>query len=225
MQTSRPSAPRLDPRQPLVLDTHELGRRPGSMRRLSTTVQAPPDLGTPVIRVPQGSDVDLALRLESVVEGVLVSGTAHLRTEGECGRCLEPVSGELSVDLQELYAYPEAATRARHAGAAEGIDDEELRLIDDLLDVEPALRDAVVLALPMTPLCDQDCRGLCPGCGERRGDLPADHSHDSVDPRWAALVGLQTDAATTPNDDPSTEPPEHRAPRTPCPRKPCPSPS
>ncbi len=184
------AAPRLDPRQPLVLDTHELGRRPGSMRRVHATVAAPPDLGTPVIAIPARSDVALELRLESVVEGVLVTGTAALHTAGECGRCLEPVTGELVVDLQELYAYPEAVTWVHQQ--AGGDDDDELVLVDELLDLEPVLRDAVVLALPMTPLCNENCRGLCPECGERLDDLPADHRHERVDPRWAALAALQT---------------------------------
>ncbi len=187
---TRSAAPRLDPRQPLVLDTHELGRRPGSMRRVHANVPAPSDLGTPVINIPTRSDVGLELRLESVVEGVLVTGTAALHTSGECGRCLEPVTGELVVDLQELYAYPEAVTRVQQQ--AGGDDDDELVLVDELLDLEPVLRDAVVLALPMTPLCNENCRGLCPQCGERLDDLPADHGHEQVDPRWAALAALQT---------------------------------
>lgn len=163
------------------------------MRRVRATVPAPADLGTPVIRVPEGSAVQLELRMESVVEGVLVSGTAGLSTEGECGRCLEPVLGELTVDLQELYAYPEAVARAQqHGGAgAPSLDDEEQVLVDDLLDLEPALRDAVVLALPITPLCDEDCRGLCPGCGAQLDNLPPDHGHEQADPRWAALAALQ----------------------------------
>jgi uncharacterized protein len=98
--------PILDPRSPFVLDTHELGRRPGTMRRVSRTVPAPEDLGTAVIGVPAGSDLDLDLRLEAVMEGILVSGTVRGRTVGECVRCLDEVSGEIEVELQELYVYP-----------------------------------------------------------------------------------------------------------------------
>ncbi len=175
----------LDPRQPLVLDTRELGRRPGSMRTLQLTVPAPEALGGELIGVPAGADLDLDLRLESVMEGVLVSGTVTAPLTGECGRCLERVDTTSTVDLQELFAYPESDT---------GDDDEEIaRMEGDLLDLEPVLRDAVVLALPLTPLCRPDCAGLCAECGERLDDLPEDHAHDTPDIRWAELQKLSID--------------------------------
>ena len=89
-----------------MLDTRELGRRPGSMRTLSRSVPAPAHLGVDVLGVPEGSPLELDLRLESVVEGVLVSGTVPATVSGECVRCLDPVTAPLEVDLQELYAYP-----------------------------------------------------------------------------------------------------------------------
>jgi uncharacterized protein len=166
-----------------VLDTRELGRRPGSQREVSRTVQAPADLGIEVLNVPEGSPVELDLRLEAVMEGVLVTGTARGALEGECVRCLEPLTDEVEVRFQELFVYDD-----------QDVDpDEELEvstLHDDLLDLEPLLRDAVVLALPFQPLCQDDCPGLCPECGARLADDP-DHGHDApVDPRWAALSGL-----------------------------------
>ena len=95
----------LDPKAPLVLSTHELGRRPGTMRKVSRTVPAPAAMGTEVIGVPEGSDLALDLRLEAVVEGVLVSGTASGRATGACVRCLDDIAREVSVELQELYTY------------------------------------------------------------------------------------------------------------------------
>ena len=184
MPENRKPQHRLDPRKPLVLDTRELGRRPGSMRTVRFPAPAPDDLGVELIGVPPGSDIDLDLRLESVMEGVLVSGTATVALAGECGRCLEPVVDTLTVDLQELFAYPESTTEAT-------ADDEETSVMEgDHLDLEPALRDAVVLALPLTPLCREDCAGLCAECGERLDDLPEDHSHDEPDARWSALHDL-----------------------------------
>lgn len=181
MPENRKSQHRLDPRKPLVIDTRELGRRPGSMREVRFPAPAPEDLGGELIGVPVGTDVDLDLRLESVMEGVLVSGTATAPLTGECGRCLESVDDMLTVDLQELFAYAEGES-----------EDEEISVMDgDLLDLEPVLRDAVVLALPLTPLCSEDCRGLCVECGERLDDLPEDHAHQSADPRWAALDTLR----------------------------------
>ena len=191
MPQNRTSASRLDPRKPLVQDTRELGRRPGSMREVRRTAPAPEHLGVDLIGVPAGAEIELDLRLESVMEGVLVSGTATVPLSGECGRCLEPVSDELTVDLQELYSYD---------GDDDGdADDETARMEGDLLDLEPVLRDAVVLALPLTPLCREDCSGLCADCGERLDDLPEDHGHDAPDPRWAGLAGL-IDTNSTPKD-------------------------
>jgi uncharacterized protein len=174
---------RLDPRRPLVLDARELGRRPGSMRAVTRTVPAPDGLGVDLARVPAGEPLELDLRLESVVEGVLVSGTVTAPVTGECARCLGPVGDRLVVDVQELFAYEDSATEETTE------QDEVSHLIGDHLDLEPVVRDAVVLALPLSPLCREDCRGLCPDCGEVLDELPADHSHDApLDPRWAALA-------------------------------------
>ena len=165
-----------------MLDTRELGRRPGSQRQVSRTVPAPADLGIEVLQVPEGSPVELDLRLEAVMEGVLVTGTAHASLAGECARCLEPIVDEIDVNLQELYVYEDHALP--------GEDDEVSTLQGDLVDLEPLLRDAVVLALPFQPLCTDDCPGLCPECGARLADDP-DHAHETaVDPRWAALADL-----------------------------------
>lgn len=180
----RTHAHRLDPRQPLVLDTRELGRRPGSMREVRLPAPAPEGLGiVDLIGVPVGAELDLDLRLESVMEGVLVTGAVTAPVTGQCGRCLDDLSDTLQVRFQELYVYPEGGT-----GTAE--DEDESRMQGDLLDLEPALRDAVVLALPLTPLCDEDCEGLCVDCGERLADLPEDHAHGASDPRWSALQDL-----------------------------------
>jgi uncharacterized protein len=177
---------RLDPRAPLVLDTRELGRRPGSQRRKSFTAPAPADLGIEVLRVPDGSPVVFELRLEAVMEGVLVTGEAQADLVGECARCLEEIRDEIVADFQELFVYEESDT-------ARGEDEDVSRLEGDLLDLEPLLRDSVVLTLPFQPLCQDDCPGLCTECGARLADDP-DHTHDEpIDPRWAKLQGLEHD--------------------------------
>ncbi|YAL82380.1 YceD family protein [Dermacoccaceae bacterium W4C1] len=177
-----------DPRRPLVLDTRELGRRPGNMLQIERSVEAPDHLGTDVISVPLGRLVELDLRLESVVEGVLVSGSAHATATGACVRCLEDVDVDVDVDLQELFAY---ADRKAHHEDVGGDDDEDLRELDgDLADLEPVLRDAVVPALPFQPMCREDCPGLCSECGARLADDPG-HQHDRTDPRWGELAALR----------------------------------
>ncbi len=188
----------LDPRAPLVLDTRELGRRPGSQRDVVRTVPAPAELGIEVLHVPEGSPVELDLRLEAVMEGVLVSGTASAELVGECARCLDTIEETSEVRFQELYVYDDV----RHDPLDADLDDEVSRLKDDLLDLEPLLRDAVVLALPFQPLCEDDCPGLCIECGARLADDP-DHSHEEpIDPRWAGLTALKNlelqDPSTTP---------------------------
>ncbi|AVV40290.1 YceD family protein [Streptomyces sp. ID05-04B] len=184
---------RLDHRKPLVFDTHELGRRPGAQQRLNREIDAPQDLGIQgVVGVPEGAPVELELRLESVMEGVLVTGTARARAEGECVRCLEPLEFDLAAEFQEMFSYPDADDRGRvKADPADDAEEDEDRLFleDGLFDLEPVLRDAVVLALPMQPVCQDDCPGLCSECGARLADDP-DHHHDAVDIRWAALQGL-----------------------------------
>lgn len=183
----------LDQRNPLVFDTRELGRRPGALQKLTRSVSALKDFGIEgVIGVPEGAPVELGLRLESVMEGVLVTGTARASAEGECVRCLEPLRLEVAADFQEMFTYPDADDRGR-SRTAEPVDDAEdedtLFLEDGLFDLESVLRDAVVLALPMQPVCRETCAGLCSECGIRLDENP-DHHHDAVDIRWAALQGL-----------------------------------
>lgn len=173
-----------------MLDTRELGRRPGSQRQVERTVPAPTDLGIEVLRVPEGSPVELDLRLEAVMEGVLVTGTATAALDGECVRCLEPISDKIEARFQELFVYPEHQT-------SHDEDDEVSKLQDDLVDLEPLLRDAVVLALPFQPLCEDDCPGLCTECGARLADDP-EHTHEAaIDPRWAGLAELKQDNPAT----------------------------
>lgn len=118
------------------------------------------------------------------MEGVLVTGSAEAEVVGECVRCLDEINDEVTIDFQELFVYDEPDDRML----------EELdvrRLEDDLIDLEPLVRDSVVLALPFQPVCEDNCPGLCPDCGFRLAEDRA-HSHEApIDPRWATLVGLQ----------------------------------
>ncbi|HWN35724.1 MAG TPA: YceD family protein [Pseudonocardia sp.] len=164
------------------------------MRTYQRTIPAPAGIGLEVIGIPVGAPIDLELRLESASEGVFVSGTAHAELVGECSRCLEPIADEVTVRLGELFAYPDTAT------VATTDEDEISRVVDDLIDTEQMVRDVVVLELPLVPLCQEDCRGLCPECGERWADLAPEHSHETLDARWAALRGRPT-SSTDPEAD------------------------
>jgi len=172
------------------------------MKKVSREVPAPGDMGTEVIAVPMDAPVRLDLRLESVMEGVLVTGTAHAPVEGECVRWLDPLRRELDADFQEMFSYPDADTRtARRDEDGDDAEDEDTPCLeDDLLDLEGVLRDAVVLALPMQPVCRDDCPGLCPQCGARLADDP-DHHHEVADIRWAALQDFQAGGADAGPDE------------------------
>lgn len=177
----------LDPRNPLVLDTRTLVRRAGQMDTVESSVPAPTGFGLDVISVPEGAPLHMFLRLESVVEGVLVSGSCQGQATGECVRCLDALTLELELPVQELFAYP---------GSASAEASEIAQLEDDLIDLEPLLRDAVVLALPLQPLCRDDCPGLCATCGARLADDPT-HEHVEIDPRWAGLEQLNVTHAAS----------------------------
>jgi uncharacterized protein len=182
---------RPDPRSPLVLDTRKLGRRPGTMQELQRTVVLPEDLGTEVIAIKAGSPVEIDVRLESVVEGVLVTGLVSGRATGACVRCLDPVELDADARFQELFAYTDRAAH-HHEVAGDSDEDDVYELVDDLVDLETVLRDAVVPTLPFQPVCRDDCPGLCAQCGLHLAEDP-DHHHEVIDPRWSALSGLLQD--------------------------------
>ena len=178
----------VDSRRPLVVDTRELGRRPGNSLRLHRDVATPADFGTDVIGIEEGQPMGLDLRLEAVMEGVLITGEVEATATGACVRCLDDVSIPVDVHFQELFAYAERA--AHHREVAGGDDEDELPELDgDDADIEPVLRDAVVPSLPFQPVCREDCPGLCAECGARLADDP-DHHHEAIDPRWSALANL-----------------------------------
>lgn len=180
----RTAAARPDPRGPLIFDIRTLSRRPGSMRAERRSVPAPAGLSTPMAAVPVGAGIDLDVQFESVTEGVLVTATAMAPVRAECARCLEPVEQTVQVRCQELFSYqrPDSA------------DEEGYPLQGDLLDFEPALRDALVLSLPLAPLCADSCPGLCPECGVPLAQADQTHDHEHIDPRWESLRALAAQA-------------------------------
>lgn len=174
----------MESRSPFILGIHDIARRPGTSRTYEVEVAAPADLAIEVIRVPEGATLALTVRLDSVVEGVLVSGEVTAPVHGECVRCLQPVHGQVTPTFTELFAYPGAIERDPQDEDAEDI----YEVTGEELDIEQVVRDAVVLALPFQPRCRPDCRGLCPECGIDLNTAPADHHHEVIDARWADLV-------------------------------------
>ena len=173
-----------DPGSPLVVNIARLGRRPGSMFAVHETVASPARIGLEMIGIASGAPLDLDLRVESVSEGVLVSGTLSAPIAGECSRCLTPFTERIDVDLTELFAYPDSLTEATTD------EDEVGRVVNDFVDLRQPIVDAVGLELPFSPVCRTDCPGLCPQCGVALATAEPDHHHDDVDPRWAKLVTM-----------------------------------
>lgn len=161
-----------------VESVRDIINRPGEMRERTLDVITPEGFGEALATIPAGTPLSMDLRLESVHEGILVSADVRTTMHGECGRCLKDFDAPFQVEFQELFAY--TPTEA-----------DEYGVHGDHVDLEPPLRDAVVLALPFQPVCRPDCPGLDPESGELR-DAGADVAPDGiVDPRWAALADFK----------------------------------
>jgi len=205
------------PHGALVFDMRSLSRQAGSARARQLTVPAPEDLRLELASVPVGASVELDVRFEAVTEGILVTGSATAPLAGECARCLAPLASTVTASFTELYLYDERPRGPRetrdgrrahdqhdqhdkHEWHDEYEEQDEERYLDgDLLDLEQAFRDAVVLALPMSPLCRDDCPGLCVECGVPLADAGPGHRHEAAaDPRWAALRQLDDQATKQP---------------------------
>jgi uncharacterized protein len=149
-----------------------------------------------MVGVPEGAELTLDVQLEAVTEGVLVTAEVSAPLTGECARCLDPLSQSADVRFQELFNYEQD----------NGAEDQDGYSLDgDLLDLEPVLRDALVLALPLAPLCRDDCPGLCPECGVQLARAGREHGHAApTDPRWAELARHLTDAGPDGSAAPDT---------------------
>lgn len=162
---------------PFTLDVVDLIHRPGELRERVIDTTAPEGWGNAVIGVREGEPIHVAARLESLHDGILVSADVSTLAKGECVRCLIDVDLAVEVEIQEVFAYS-------HDEAF------DYEIHETLVDLEPVVRDAVVLSLPFQPVCQDDCTGLCPQCGVRLLDHPG-HEHEApVDPRWSALGPL-----------------------------------
>jgi uncharacterized protein len=188
-----------------LLNIHELPRRAGEMREYELDIDAPFRVGIPLIAVPEGDLIELDVRCESVTEGVLITADIFAVAIGECIRCLDPVELEIDRKIQELYRYQptdDKGKKTRQSGSrkndeVEGdLDEVDVLYVEgDQANLEIPILDAIVLSLPVNPLCDEECLGLCPDCGEKWEKLPEDHSHGAVDMRWAGLADLDLGSA------------------------------
>lgn len=169
---------------PFFLPVRDIVRKPGEMREHSISVTLVEKWGEGIVSVEAGETVDIEVRLESVHEGILVSGTADSDYTGVCGRCLTDIVAPVEVEFQELFAYP-------------GEEETDYEVQDDHVDLEILVRDAVVLSLPFQPVCQPDCPGLDSSTGEKLAVSTDAESTAPIDPRWSALRQItDQDAAT-----------------------------
>ena len=180
------------------LNTYELPRRAGEMKEYELDIVVKESFGVDLIAVPAGDLIEVDVRLESVTEGILLSADVYAVAKGECIRCLDPVEIVIDRKIQELYRYEPSKDSGKKGKKSKRTVDEDIDLEEDdelwmdgnVMDLEPPIRDAIVLDLPVNPLCSNDCLGLCPDCGQKWVDLPEDHQHEAIDARWAGLAGL-----------------------------------
>lgn len=184
MRTPRPGA--------FSVLVRDIVGRPGQMREVELDVARQERWGAGLVSFPEHGEVGIGVRLESVHEGILASGTAFATYTGECGRCLTAISAPVEVEFQELFAYP-------------GEEANDFEVQDDHVDLETLVRDALVLALPFQPVCRPDCPGLDPDTGERLADVPDRESRQSIDPRWAALARFSSEPADGAEDAPDNQ--------------------
>ena len=186
--------------QVFQFNTHEIPRRAGEMKEYQLDLEILEPVGVPLVAVPAGDVIEVDMRLESVAEGILLSADIYAIAKGECIRCLDPVEITVERKIQELYRYEptndKGGKRKKHSSRTDTSDEIDLDAVDELwldgneMNLEVPIRDAIVLDLPVNPLCSEGCLGLCPDCGEKWEKLPEDHAHEVIDARWAGLAGL-----------------------------------
>lgn len=157
----------------LQIPVKELIQKPGTMKEVQIVHELEHALGTETIAVPKGREISLDIRLESVHEGILVTVSGDTLADSECSRCLEPMQEDVEIELQELFHYQPQ-------------EEDDFAIVQDRVDLEQALIDAVVPNLPLKPLCSENCPGLCADCGER-ADVGTHNHEKPIDPRFGAL--------------------------------------
>lgn len=183
-----------NPLEVYKLNTFELPRRTGEMKEYELDIEIPEKVGIALIAVPVGDIIEVDARLESVTEGILLSANIFAIAKGECGRCLDPIEISIERKIQELYLYVQKSERKKRGAILDDPEiEDELLMEGDVMNLESPIRDAIVLALPSNPLCDDECAGLCPECGSKWVELPENHAHEVLDARWAGLAALASE--------------------------------
>ena len=181
-------------KSPFLFNCYDLPRRAGEMREFELNIDAPDDFGLPLFKIDPATPIEVDLTISAVSEGVLATAEVRATAHGECTRCLEPIEQDIDQSFTELFYYQTSRPSRSKAAAPEELgEDDNLVMDGDEIDLELPVRDALILNLPLNPLCRPDCQGLCPDCGVKWDELPGDHGesgHDKTDIRWAGLEKL-----------------------------------
>ena len=178
-----------------IFNTHDLPHRAGEMREHELDLKITEAVGVDLLSVKPGEIIEVDLRLQSVDEGVLATARVIANATGECTRCLKLISWPIDENFTELYYYEVLANKS---GGKRGnksskeddldLDEDDLSfMVGDEIDLEPAMRDAIILNLAVNPLCSEDCPGLEEKQGQNWAYLPVVESQSAADQRWAAL--------------------------------------
>ena len=160
----------------LRMNVADLLRRPGSTREVHLEVPVT-ELENPSARVDPDDPLTIDLRLASLSAAIVASGRVRGRWRAVCSRCLIPLEADFDLRLREVFED-------------DPVEEETYPLVDAQIDLEQPLRDLVVPDLPIVPLCDPDCLGLCPSCGANRNEGHCGCDAPVPDPRWDALRNL-----------------------------------
>lgn len=163
-------------RSPFLVHVARLRGRPGEREEVEAAGPLE-ELAT------SGATVDTDVVFQGTIEAIegarlVAVGHARATWQGECRRCLKVASGDIDVAVREIY----------ESDATEG---ETYPLDGDWANLEPMIRESIMLEIPVAPLCKDDCKGLCPECGVDRNTTDCDCEPDLSDPRWAALDALK----------------------------------
>jgi uncharacterized protein len=163
----------------LLIDVSGLAGRPGTLMEFSNSGPME-ELAGALGRVDASDPVDVNVLLKAGKAGIEVQGSAGGIFRLSCSRCLEEYSQEFECPFDETFFFD--GDRAE--------EEEGYEIVGDIIDLEPMLRDAIVLEIPTHPLHSIDCRGLCSVCGVDRNDVECGHEQMHGDLRWSPLADL-----------------------------------
>lgn len=175
-------------KSPYRVGLTNLAGKPGARLELDLEFPLNPQWTNGVVALV-GKTGQFHVELTSLSDGVLSRVTGEVPTTAQCSRCLDTVGDTIFLDETQMFFFPEKLAAAKE-DAGEDAEDVLAVSEENEIDLEPLLRDNLVLSMTSLPLCEPDCQGLCPGCGQRWDTLPPDHVHEVIDPRWAALGDL-----------------------------------